>query len=75
MMKDLLKELIPMFRTEQCCFIYSDDGEHLICLGRTDDLTDEELEQVEAVMDVSSLGWLYFRVFMTFRLDTMENIR
>lgn len=70
---DFLSELIPMFRTEQCCFIYSDDN--LVCLGRTDDLTNEELGQVEAVMDVSSLGWLYFRAFMTFKLDTMENLR
>lgn len=67
-MFDLLSELIPMFRTENCAFIREDDA--LVCIGRVEDLSEEDSGEVYATMDVSSLSWLFCRAFCSYKEET-----
>lgn len=75
---DFLSELIPRFRTEKCAFIKESsdkygDGEmmELTCIGRLVDLDDEE--DFDVTMDVSSLGWLFFRAFASYKYETFKD--
>lgn len=67
-MFDLLSELIPMFRTENCAFIREEDA--LVCIGRVEDLSEEDAGEVYATMDVSSLSWLFCRAFCSYKEET-----
>lgn len=74
---DFLSELVPRFRTEKCAFIKESsdkygDGEmvELTCIGRLVDLDDDE--EFDATMEVSSLGWLFFRAFTTIKPHTYK---
>lgn len=64
----LLKELIPMFRTETCGFIEEEGA--LVCLGRLEDLDKDE--EYDVSIDVSSLCWLFLRVFPSPKMETMK---
>uniref|UniRef100_A0AAU6NU15 Uncharacterized protein n=1 Tax=Escherichia phage 1-6af TaxID=3117707 RepID=A0AAU6NU15_9CAUD len=75
---DFLSELIPRFRTEKCAFIKESsdkygDGEmmELTCIGRLVDLGDET--DFDVTMDVSSLGWLFFRAFVSYKYETFKD--
>lgn len=70
---ELLTEIIPRFRTEKCAFITDDVEQMLIVVGRVQDL-DEEVEY-EYTMDISSLGWLFFRFFMRIKWETIEEVK
>jgi hypothetical protein len=73
---DFLSEVIPRFRTERCAFTIEDlgDGEaSLLCIGRLVDLDDDE--DFDATMDVSALGWLYMRAFLSFKTNTFTDFR
>lgn len=70
---ELLTEIIPRFRTEKCAFITDDVEQTLIVVGRVQDL-DEEVEY-EYTMDISSLGWLFFRFFMRIKWETIEEVK
>ena len=71
----LLKELIPMFRTETFAFKVEEDGdfEVITCLGRLVDLDDDE--DFDVTIDLSSLGWLYMRCFVTYKAETYKDYR
>lgn len=71
----LLKELIPTFRTETCAFKVEEDGdfEVITCLGRLVDLDDDE--DFDVTIDLSSLGWLYMRCFVTYKPETYKDYR
>ena len=66
---DFLSELIPRFRTETCAFVKI-PPEELECIGRLVDLDDDE--EFDATMEVSSLGWLFFRAFTTIKPHTYK---
>lgn len=70
---ELLTEIIPRFRTEKCAFIADDVEQMLIVVGRVQDL-DEEVKY-EYTMDISSLGWLFFRFFIRMKWDTIEEVK
>lgn len=67
-----LTELIPLFRTERCVFIVDEDDETMECLGRLQDLDPQT--PCNALMDVSSLCWLGFRLFSVPKFDTMYTL-
>lgn len=71
----LLKELIPMFRTEKCAFKVEEvgDTEVITCLGRLVDLDDDE--DFDVTIDLSSLGWLYMRFCITYKAETYKDYR
>ena len=69
----LLKELIPMFRTEKCAFVFDEGEESMTCLGRLVDLDDDE--DFDVTIDLSSLGWLYMRCFVTYKAETYKDYR
>ena len=73
MFLDFLSELIPYFRTEKCAFKVEEGGEVLSCLGRLVDLDDDE--GFDATMDLSSLGWLYMRCFVSYKAETYKDYR
>ncbi len=73
MILDFLSELLPYFRTERCAFVFDEGEEVLSCLGRLVDLDDDE--DFDATMDISSLGWLYMRCFVTYKAETFKDYR
>lgn len=75
MILDFLSELIPFFRTETCAFKVEEDGdfEVITCLGRLVDLDDDE--DFDVTMDLSSLGWLYMRCFVSYKAETLKDYR
>lgn len=66
---DFLSEMVPRFRTETCAFVKI-SPEELECIGRLVDLDDDE--EFDATMEVSSLGWLFFRAFTTIKPYTYK---
>ena len=66
---DFLSEVIPRFRTEICAFVKI-SPEESECIGRLVDLDDDE--EFDATMEVSSLGWLFFRAFTTIKPHTYK---
>ncbi len=73
MILDFLSELLPYFRTERCAFVFDEGEEVLSCLGRLVDLDDDE--DFDATMDISSLGWLYMRCFVSYKAETFKDYR
>ena len=67
---DFLSELVPRFLTETCAFIKI-NSEELECIGRLVDLDDDE--EFDVTMEVSGLGWLFFRVFTTIKPETYKD--
>lgn len=63
-------EFIPMFRTEQCAFYFDEEEEAIICMGRVEDLLEDE--DYDYTMDVKSLGWLFVRAFNKPITETMK---
>lgn len=45
----------------------------MTCLGRLVDLDDDE--DFDATMDISSLGWLYMRCFVSYKAETFKDYR
>ena len=66
---DFLSEVVPRFRTETCAFVKI-SPEELERIGRLVDLDDDE--EFDATMEVSSLGWLFFRAFTTIKPHTYK---
>lgn len=66
---DFLSEMVPRFRTETCAFVKI-SPEELEFIGRLVDLDDDE--EFDATMEVSSLGWLFFRAFTTYKPHTYK---
>ena len=75
MILDFLSELLPFFRTEKCAFKVEEvgDTEVITCLGRLVDLDDDE--DFDVTIDLSSLGWLYMRCFVTYKAETYKDYR
>lgn len=69
-----VKELIPMFRTETCGFLVTEneDGDGYVAdfIGRVEDLTENDLYSHTA--EVSSLCWLWCGMFPTIKTDLKE---
>lgn len=71
---DFLSEMVPRFRTETYAFVVnsdSEDGMEATCLGRLVDLDDET--DFDITIDVISLGWLFFRAFRTYKVETYKD--
>ena len=67
---DFLSELVPRFLTETYAFIKI-NSEELECIGRLVDLDDDE--EFDVTMEVSGLGWLFFRVLTTIKPETYKD--
>ena len=71
---DFLSEMVPRFRTETYAFVVNSDSEEgmeATCLGRLVDIDDDD--DFDITMDVSSLGWLFFRAFASYKYETFKD--